>query len=141
PEWLDALRREGDVTRLRVIEDQLGRHVHVDVPVVSTMMRADWFMLVIQQGENRRDFPVDVYLWDLHEQRQLLRARIQGRGLLVPVRVQFPGIDPGPPVHSNLTTGGAQDCSIASQIRSLTGNAPVGFEAAQQVMDAQHEDN
>jgi hypothetical protein len=137
PEWMEELRNERDVTRLRVIDDQLRRHVQVDVPVITTLMRSDWFMLVIQQGENRRDHPVDVYLWDLHENRQLMRTRIQGRGLLVPVRVRFPGIEPAPlPAHQNLTSGGAHDCSIASQIRALTGNDPVDFDSAQQVLDA-----
>lgn len=136
-DWVDRLRGEGDLMRLRVIDDQLRRHIQLDAPVVTTMMRADWFMLVVQQGENRRDHPVDVYLWDLREGRQLLRARIQGRGLLVPVRLRFPGVNPAPaPARPSLTSGGAHDCSIASQIRAMTGGPPIDFDSADQVLEA-----
>ncbi|MFK7991991.1 MAG: hypothetical protein AB8I08_38595 [Sandaracinaceae bacterium] len=137
PEWVDNLREEQDMMALRVLDDQLGRHVQVDVPVVLSMLQADWFMLVIQQGESRRNDPVDVYLWDLTRNQQLLRTRIQGRGLLIPVRMRFDGVNnaraPGAP---SATSGAATDCSIASQIRALTGSEPVNFESGEAVIDA-----
>lgn len=137
PEWVDQIREEPDMMQLRVFDDQLGRHIQVDAPVVVSMMQADWFMLVIQQGENRRDAPVDVYLWDLRENRQLLRTRVQGRGLLVPVRLRFDGVNPPPaPGRPQIRSGGAHDCSIASQIRALTEGEPIEFDSAQQLLDA-----
>lgn len=137
PEWVDDLRGEQDMMALRVLDDQLGRHVQVDVPVVLSMLQADWFMLVIQQGETRREGAVDVYLWDLDSNQQLLRTRIQSRGLLVPVRMRFEGVQnaraPGAP---SATSGAAADCSIASQIRALTGSEPVRFESGEAVIEA-----
>ncbi len=127
PEWVEAVRNEQDMMRLRVYEDQLGRHVHVDTPVVVDMMQADWFMLVLQRGENRREHPVDVYLWDLRRDRQLLRARVQSRGLLVPVRIQLDGQGSGSSTGTNPASGGANDCSIASQVRALAGAHSVEF--------------
>ena len=140
PEWVDQVRNEDSMMELRVLDDQLGRHIQVDAPVVLSMMQADWFLLVLQQGESRRDAPVDVYLWDLRRSRQLLRARIQGRGLLVPVRLRFEGTNPAPaPGRPDVRSGGATDCSIASQIRALTGGEPLDFESGAAVIEAAEE--
>ena len=128
PEWLDQVREERDFLRLRVIDEQLARSTAVDVPILSSLLRSQYFLLVVQQGENRRDAPVDVYLWDLREDRQLLRTRIQARGVLIPVRIDrmLPGVDvqaaPGVPA---MTSGGAHDCSIAAQIKAITGDSVV----------------
>lgn len=135
PEWLETLRTEQDRMQLRMLDDQLGRHVKVDAPVVASMMQADWLMVVLQQGEDRRDHPVDVFLWDLKRDRQLLRTRVQARGLLVPVRLRFEGVAEGAaPADSNLLSGGATDCSIASQLRSLTGGAPIDFASGEELL-------
>lgn len=137
PEYVETIRSEQDMMQLRVLDDQLGRHVQVDVPVVVSMLQADWFMLVLQHGENRRDAPVDVFLWDLRRNRQLLRARIQARGLLVPVRARFEGVPSAPATRPVLRSGGAQDCSIASQIRALTGGEPLDFQSADQLLESE----
>jgi hypothetical protein len=137
PAYADQIREEPEMMELRVLDDQLGRHVQVDAPVVGSMLRADWFMLVIQRGDNRRDHPVDVYLWDLNRNQQLLRARIQGRGLLVPVRLHFDGVNtPRAPGRPQVRSGGAHDCSIASQIRELAGGEALDFESGQAVLEA-----
>ena len=134
PEWVEGVRAERDFLRLRVLDEQLAGHISADLPVLSTMMQAGYFLLVLQQGENRRDAPVDVYLWDLREERQLLAARIQAHGVLLPVRIrslvpEAPAA-PAPAVPPSRTSGGAHDCSIASQIKALTGEAGVEVTSA-----------
>jgi len=133
PEWADSVEHERDFLRLRVIDEQLARHITADVPVLATMMQARYFMLVLQQGENRRDAPVDVYLWDLQSETQLLAARIQANGVLLPVSIRsmVPEAPDAPlPAHPpSMTSGGANDCSIASQIKALTGEAPVEVDS------------
>ena len=136
PTWVEGLREEQDMMRLRVLEDQLGRHIQVDAPVVLSTMQADWFLLVIQRGENRRDYPVDVFLWDLRRDQQLLRARVQARGLLVPVRIRVGGQTRSAPGRPQVRSGAANDCSIASQLRALTGSELVEFESGQEVIEA-----
>jgi hypothetical protein len=139
PEWVEALRREQDLMRLRVLEEQLRGHVQADTPVVFDLMRAEWFMLVLQRGENRRDHPVDVYLWDLRRNRALLRARVQSRGLLIPVRLRLEGQpQAGPAARRDLTSGGANDCSIAAQIRELAGTRAVEFGAGSTLVGAEN---
>lgn len=136
PEWVDRIRDEEDMMRLRVLDRQLGTHIQVDAPAVLTMMRADWFMLVLQQGENRRDAPVDVFLWDLRRDRQLLRARIQARGVLMPVRLRFEGTTSARPAgRPEVRSGAAHDCSIASQIRALTGGEALAIETSAEVLE------
>jgi|GEM_PF-1031317 len=129
PMWVDQIREETDLLRLRLYDEQMANAIASDIPVLSTMMAAQYFLLVIQQGVNRRDEPVDVYLWDLREEQQLLRGRFQGRGILIPVRIDamLPDVDmpPPPPGRPSMTSGAAHDCSIASQIKALTGEAPV----------------
>lgn len=130
PEWVEELRNEESLMRLRVLEDQLGRHVQVDLPVLVDMMQAEWFMLVLQRGEDRRDHPVDVYIWDLRRDRELLRARIQARGVLLPVRLRVEGQATSPSGAVRAASGGANDCSIAAQVRALAGAPMVEVEAA-----------
>ena len=129
PEWAEAVERERDFLRLRVMDEQLARHITADVPVALTMMQARYFMLVLQQGENRRDAPVDVYLWDIPSETQLLAARIQADGVLLPVSIRSMVPEapdaPRPATPPSMTSGGANDCSIAAQIKALTGEAPV----------------
>lgn len=128
PDWVETVRAEHDTMRLRVLDEQLARSMAVDVPIVASLLRAQYFLLVIQQGDNRRDAPVDVFLWDLRENRQLLRTRIQAHGVLIPVRIDrlLPGVQvqnaPGAPT---MTSGGAHDCSIAAQIKAITGDSAV----------------
>lgn len=133
PTFVDGIRDETDLLRLRLYDEQMANAIASDVPVLGTLMSAQYFLLVIQQGENRRDAPVDVYLWDLRTEQQLLRARFQGHGVLIPVRIDrmLPGVDMPPPPDGRPRTdsGGAHDCSIAAQIKGLTGEAPVSVGA------------
>lgn len=133
PEWAEAVEQEHDFLRLRVMDEQLARHITADVPVVTTMMQARYFMLVLQQGENRRDAPVDVYLWDIASETQLLAARIQANGVLLPVSIRSMVPEapdaPRPETPPSMTSGGANDCSIAAQIKALTGEAPVEVQS------------
>lgn len=130
-EFVEEIRTEPELMRLRVLDEIMAGAMTSDVPVVSTLLRAEYFLLVVQQGETRRDSPVDVYLWDMREERQLLRARFQARGILLPVRIDslLPGIamPPDPPGRPSITSAGATDCSIASQIKGLTGESPVAI--------------
>ena len=75
PAWFDEVRATDDVLRLRVLQEQLEVRIERDFPVMLDVARADYFMLTIQHGEDRRSSPVDVFLWDLQRREPLLRAR------------------------------------------------------------------
>jgi hypothetical protein len=122
PEWIDAARDESGVMDLRVIDDMLARRISADLPGVLNLIRAHWFLLVIEQGDNRRDHPVDVFLWDLKSEQKLLSARIQAAGVLMPVRIRSKDAPPTPGLPpERLAGGGATDCSIAAQLKQLAG--------------------
>jgi hypothetical protein len=85
-------------------------------------LQTDWFLLVLEQGAERRSAPVDVFLWDLKRDQKLLATRVQARGALMPMRVRSSGAPAAPRVTADdLDGSGATDCSIASQIKELAG--------------------
>jgi hypothetical protein len=130
PEWVAEARKSSQVMRLRVIDDELAQHMRKDLPEVMNLLRPDWFLLVIQLGKTRLDAPVDVYLWDLRSKQKLLSARIQADGMLVPVRFAARGAPPPLKLTpESLRGAGAGDCSIAAQIKAMTGREVASFES------------
>lgn len=129
PELAERANTTTSVMGLRVIDDELRRRMVRDLPPVANLLRSDWFLLVLERGENRRDHPVDVYLWDLRTNQRLLSVRTHPNGMLVPVRIELPGVTPGPRIHQNLRSGGATDCSIAAQVKGFVGEPVTTFGA------------
>jgi hypothetical protein len=125
PEWLERVRKASGVMRLRVLKDEIHRHVRRDLPMMLNMLRSDYFLLVLQHGETRSKHPVDVYLWDLEQDEMLLRARTEAEGLLLPVRIRM-GNPPEAPGKVGVRSPGAADCSIAAQIKEVTGEPAMG---------------
>jgi hypothetical protein len=133
PEWMEETRKNDSVMKLRVTDTMLANHIRSDLPAVLNMLRSDWFLLVLQQGENRREHPVDVFLWDLRSGQELLHGRIQAIGVMLSARIASKDAPRGPgrPIEG-LEAATANDCSIAAQLKSLTGTpfASVENEAA-----------
>lgn len=122
PAWLNEVRKKPSVMRLRVIDTMLARHIRSELPAVLSMLQANWFLLVLQQGDNRREAPVDAFLWDVRSSQQLLRGRVQATGVLLPVRVQSKDAPPSPHLAADqLEPATAADCSIGSQLKALAG--------------------
>jgi hypothetical protein len=136
PELAERANATTSVMGLRVIDDELRRRMVRDLPPVANLLQSDWFLLVLERGENRRDHPVDVYLWDLRRNQRLLSVRTHPNGILVPVRIELPGVTPGPRVTQNLRSGGATDCSIAAQVKELTGEPVTTFGASAEAFAA-----
>lgn len=123
PAWGDGLRTEDDTMRLRVLEDEMNRRLSRDVPLVRSMLRSHYFLLVVTRG-GRSEGMVDAYVWDLESDQLLMSLRTRANGRLIPVRI---GEGRGPwPTAEDLARSGAQDCSIAGAMRSLSGE-PVGI--------------
>lgn len=120
PRWKHEVESTDSQMRLRVLDEQLTRHIEHDLPVLMHLLRSDYLLVVLQHGPNRRDAPVDVYMWDLRDDQPLLRTRVQADGILLPVHIAV-GNAPRlvmPKLHS----GGANDCSIAAQVKALAGS-------------------
>ena len=120
PGFIDEVKKQSSVMRLRVQDEMLSRRIRADLPSVLGQLRSDWFLLVLQEGENRRDAPVRVFLWDLAHSELLARARVQSQGVLLTSHILSKGLDPRTaPAAGERTTGAANDCSIASQLKQL----------------------
>jgi hypothetical protein len=128
PTWLDRTGNDAGVMKLRVVTEELRQRTKRDLPFVAEALQSQWFLLVLERGDTRRDAPVDVYLWDLRKDQLLLSKRVQADGALVAARIAVGGVKPGH-YASGAQTGAAQDCSIASQLRALTGSAGATFQA------------
>jgi hypothetical protein len=124
PEWLEKLKEQTDVLHLRVQDEMLSRRIRADLPSVLGLSRSDWFMLVLQEGENRRDAPVRVFLWGLAQGGELLlRARLKSEGTLLTTRILSKTTSSAPPVDPDRArAGAANDCSIAGQLKQLAGS-------------------
>ena len=109
-----------NVMKLRVVAEELRQRSLRDLPFVVEALKAQWFLLVLEPGDNRRDAPVDVYLWDLRSDALLLSARTQADGVLVSARIAVDGTKPGQYANGS-QSGAAQDCSIAANLRAIAG--------------------
>lgn len=144
PDWdkIKDARTSNNVMRLRVIDDELGLHIRRELPYVQKLLDPDWLMVVLQQGKASQKSLVDVFLWDLHTEQSLLRTRVQASGLLVPVAFQGEGVPPPPKVKlsaefKKTQKQAAGDCSIAAQIKALTGEQPISFTSEAPPLGAQ----
>jgi hypothetical protein len=121
PAFVADIKHESNVLKLRVKDEVLSRHIRADLPSVLGTLHADWFMLVLQEGDDRREAPVRVFLWDLNEGEMLLRARVKSQGVLLISRILSLGLNPNAAQPGGeRTNGAANDCSIASALKALT---------------------
>jgi hypothetical protein len=127
PRWLEELRAEGSVARLKVVAEDYTRRRNREIPNLDNAMDAEYFLLAIERGPNRREHPVDVYMWDLRHDRALLSLRAESTGLLIPARIELPGVPRAPLVRPQAHAQLAADCSIAAQVKEVTGEPALTF--------------
>jgi len=130
PGWIDRASEENaGMMRLRVIDDELARYTERDLPGILNMMQSQYLLLVLERGETRSTGPVDVFLYDLRNDRKLLSTRTEPEGVLLPVRINVKGAPPAPRVTARTDSPGAADCSIAAQVKELTGEPAMDFRS------------
>jgi hypothetical protein len=117
--WLARADDTNDMQRLSVREEQLTRAIERQLPALEERVPADYFLLLLVQGKSRLRDPVDVFLWDLEQDKLVLRSRTENRGRLITVRSQI-----GPKSDSAKAAGDpivTADCSIAAHIKAQLG--------------------
>ncbi len=127
PEWVDKARDATSLMKLRVLDTELARRSEREVPAVVEMMRAEYFLLVVDRGATRSEGPADVYMWDLRSERPLLATRTQLRGTVVPIRIAMPGAPRTRLFAPDAVQSSANDCSIAAQVKARAGEPVVEF--------------
>jgi hypothetical protein len=118
-EWLERANETNDMQRLSVREEQLSRAIERELPALRARLPVDYFLLLVVQGKSRLRDPVDVFLWDLENDKLVLRSRTQNRGRLITVRSQI-----GPSSESakaDIDPIVTADCSIAAHIKAQLG--------------------
>lgn len=117
--WLARADETNDMQRLSVREEQLRRAIERELPALEERVPADYFLLLVVQGTSRLRDPVDVFLWDLGQDKLVLRSRTENRGRLITVRTQTgAGLRPGAATDDPVVTA---DCSIAAHIKAQLG--------------------
>jgi hypothetical protein len=117
--WLARVDDTNYMQRLSVREEQLTRAIERELPALTERVPADYFLLLVVQGKSRLRDPVDVFLWDLAQDKLVLRSRTDNRGRLIAVRSQI-----GPKADSVKAAGDpivTADCSIAAHIKAQLG--------------------
>lgn len=119
PEFIAHLDDE-NLLKLRVREETLNQRMTKDRAGLEAAMRAPWFMLVLQEGNSRSDDLVRVFLWNLREDKLVLRARARAQGILLTSRILSQGVETerGKPAEGGAAQ--ANDCSIASALKRLS---------------------
>jgi len=126
--WLARSDETNDMQRLSVREEQLNRAIDRELPALKERLPADYFLLLLVQGQSRLEDPVDVFLWDLGEDRLVLRSRTENRGRLITVRSQI-----GPKSDGATAEGdpiAVADCSIAAHIKAQLGEPTMDLQAS-----------
>jgi hypothetical protein len=140
PTWRDRVLAADDELVLQALENDLRRRIEQDIPSLQNVMGAEYLLLVLESGASRASGPVDVFLWNLRQQdERVLSVRATSRGLLLPARIDLPGVEPGPRVRPLEESGIADDCSIAAQIKEVTGEPVMGFESGEELERARQE--
>jgi hypothetical protein len=117
--WVSRVEDTNDMQRLSVREEQLRRAIDRELPALADRVPADYFLLLVVQGQSRLEDPVDVFLWDLRNDELVLRSRTENRGKLITVRSQI-----GPKADGARAEGdpiAVADCSIAAHIKAQLG--------------------
>ena len=117
--WLARIDDTNDMQRLSVREEQLTRAIERELPALEDRLPVDYFLLLVVQGKSRLRDPVDVFLWDIAQDKLVLRSRTENRGRLITVRSQI-----GPKADSAKAAGdpiAIADCSIAAHIKAQLG--------------------
>ncbi|MGB5813018.1 MAG: hypothetical protein WBG86_20970 [Polyangiales bacterium] len=126
--WLEGAESTNDMMRLAVREEQLTRAIERELPAIAALVPADYFLLLVVQGQSRLRDPVDVFLWDLADDRLVLRSRTENRGRLISVLSQIgPKTDSARAKSDPIVTA---DCSIAAHIKGQLGEPTMDLAAS-----------
>jgi hypothetical protein len=117
--WLSRADETNDMQRLSVREEQLTRAIERELPALKERIPVDYFLLLVIQGTSRLRDPVDVFLWDLGQDKLVLRSRTENRGRLITVRTQKSPESRSTEVADDPIV--TADCSIAAHIKAQLG--------------------
>lgn len=132
PDWRAQVEQADDALVVDAYHDELEKRAERDLPFLRRAIGSDYLLVVIENGNDRAVDPVDVFLFTLGRTDELvLSARVQSRGLLIPARIELPGVEAPPAAPPLVDAPAAHDCSIAAQVKALAGEPAMEFGAAE----------
>ncbi|KPK14918.1 MAG: hypothetical protein AMJ62_11440 [Myxococcales bacterium SG8_38] len=126
--WLARADETNDMRRLSVREEQLRRAIDRELPALQERLPAEYFLLLVVQGQSRLTDPVDVFLWDLQQDKLVLRSRTENRGRLISVRSRIGPSSEGAKAEGDPIV--VADCSIAAHIKAQLGEPTMDLAAS-----------
>ena len=129
-DWLAGAEDTNDMMRLRVREEALSTGIRRELPRLKELASAEYFLLLLVQGQSRLSDPVDLFLWRLEDDELLLRSRTENRGKLISVRNQYAGSAPKADAAELADPVAAADCSIAAHLKAQLGEPTMTLGAA-----------
>jgi hypothetical protein len=131
PDWRAQVEQAQDGLVVDAYHDELEHRAERDLPFLREAIGADYLLVVIENGNDRAVDPVDVFLFTLGRTDELvLSARVQSRGLLIPARIELPGVEAPPRAPPLIDSPAQHDCSIAAQVKGLAGEPAMEFGSA-----------
>jgi hypothetical protein len=84
---------------------------------------------VLQEGPNRSQDPVRVFVWDMRRGKELVHARVRAQGIMFSSRILSQGSAAPGGGQNKAGAVEANDCSIASGLRRLNTPAAASGNA------------
>lgn len=131
PSYVDTVRGSDTPERLAALRTDLRGRILQDTELIVTGLRRRYFMLAVDEARLSIDGPTRVYVFDLREQKPVLRARGTGEGLLL-IPFQISGLPRAPAQRgsSRPVTVSQHDCSVANSVRTALGVPVMGLSHA-----------
>ncbi len=131
PAHVEEIRNADTPERVQALRADMRLRLRRDRELIEQSLGRRYLLLAVDEAPLSIDGPTRVYVYDLRDGRQVLRARGTGDGLvLVPFRIA--GL-PSPPADSprgRAPTVSQHDCAVANDARAVLGIPRLGMSNA-----------
>ncbi len=128
PAHVEEIRNADTPERVQALRADMRLRVRRDREAIERSLGLRYFLLAVDEAPLSIDGPTRVYVYDLRDGRQVLRARGTGDGLvLVPFRIA--GLPAPPPTspRGRAPTVSQHDCAVANDVRAVIGIPRLGM--------------
>jgi len=130
PPYVEEIRSADTPERVQALRADMRLRLRRDREPIERSLGLRYLLVAIDEAPLSIDGPTRVYVYDLRDGRQVLRARGTGDGLvLVPFRIAgLPSPPPASP-RSRAPTVSQNDCAVANDVRAVIGIPRLGMSS------------
>jgi hypothetical protein len=123
PAYVDSVQSVESGNRLAALRQDLQFRLQRDTPDLVQWSRRPYFVLAVDEAELSIRGATRIYVWDVHDERLVLRARDEGTDtMILPVRIAgMPGGGQPVPAPTGQLTLSQHDCAVANAARQQLG--------------------